>query len=71
MQRAVGDIEAGAVDRDGQQTFETGAGGTDRRGRPAQQVEQGLHRADTQMGPGVPERGAGDLHDPVSPPVRQ
>lgn len=34
MQRAVGDVEVGAVERDGQQALEAGTGDADRRGRP-------------------------------------
>lgn len=59
--RVVGDIEAGAVDRDHQQAGPAGTGRADRGRRSAQQVEQCAHRAYTEPGAGVPQRGAGDL----------
>lgn len=63
MQRAVGDVEVGAVERDGQQALEAGTGDADRRGRPAQEIEQRTHRTYSESGPGVPQRRPGDLRD--------
>ncbi|GAA0959676.1 hypothetical protein GCM10009575_092430 [Streptomyces rhizosphaericus] len=59
--RVVWHVQVRAVDGDDQQSGPAGAGGADRTGRTAEQVEQGLQRAHAQPAPGVSQSGRGDL----------